>query len=217
MHNVWRDRTNGQKLLIVVAFLVVLTLVMLFLSTGGHDTSARAAARAKGLPHCTKKHRCTKKQAHRVLRYAAHSHDSKARTLRQRRPPTKVRAKASSCRTWHPRIKRIARAGEIFWRGGAAHWCFNWHRVTRAWITGDADVTTLGRFLGFDHITQDPPTQGYYTFNRHGNGGYLMEQKFTFEQCIPVIQIGPLCDDRRAWLKVFLHYDGSGYASGKAP
>lgn len=208
--------------LIVVVALILIVVVQLILSTGGHDTKANAAdGYPSGLPRCTKaagmKHRCTKKQAKKVINYGRSGHDSKPRSLRARRPPLKVRAASTACRTWRPRIKYIARAGEVYWRGAVAQWCFNWHRVTSARITSDADVTTLGRLLGFDHITPGEPTLGWYGYNGHSYGGYLLYQRFSFEQCIPVLQFGPFCNDRRAPLKVLVHYDGSGHASGNAP
>ncbi|MDQ1584539.1 MAG: hypothetical protein QOF36_2593 [Microbacteriaceae bacterium] len=208
----------------VIVALIAIGIIQLILSGGGHDTSAEAATRyPHGLPRCTKaahaKKRCTKKQANKVMAYGRRGHDSKPRTLRQRRPPLKTQAHSASsaCRTWRPRIKRIARAGEIYWRGATIHWCFNWNRVTSARVITDADVTTLGRFLGFDHISTQEPVQGYYNWNGHKNGGYLLYQRFVFEQCIPVIQFGPFCNDRKGWFKVFGHYDGSGHASGNAP
>jgi hypothetical protein len=135
-----RKLTTGQKVMIAVVFLVILTAVMLFLSTGGEDTKAHAAT--------------------------------------------------------------VQAAG---------------FRVTSARFTLDHDITTGGRILGFDGVSIEEPTIGYYNYAGHKNGGYLIYARFTFTQCIPVIQIGPLCNDRRAWLKELVHYDGSGYASGNAP
>jgi hypothetical protein len=213
-----RKLTTGQKVMIAVVFLVILTAVMLFLSTGGEDTKAHAATvQAAGFRHCTKKHPCTKKQARARIRYANHGHDGGARHVNSRAVKPQVRSAATSCRTWRPRIYYNARAGHLYWRGAVAHWCFNWKRVTSARFTLDHDITTGGRILGFDGVSIEEPTIGYYNYAGHKNGGYLIYARFTFTQCIPVIQIGPLCNDRRAWLKELVHYDGSGYASGNAP
>lgn len=222
-----RNWKRWQKIAFWAAVvLIAIGIIQLILAGGGHDTSADAATRyPRGLPRCTKaahmKKRCHKKAANKVMAYGSNkrTHNSKPRSLKQRRPSLKTQAHASSssCRTWRPRIKRIARAGEIFWRGATARWCFNWKRVTSAQIIMDADVTTLGRMLGFNHISQNEPTVGYYKYGGHSYGGYLLYASFTFEQCIPVIEFGPFCNDRHAPLKVLVHYDGSGHASGNRP
>jgi hypothetical protein len=207
-------------ILIAVGVLVAATIIILWLSSGKSQDNAHAAtasAAKYGLPHCTRKHPCTKKQARKVRRYTNRGHNQGSKRVRARRAPTKVRASAVQCRSWSPRLYFIAKAGKVFWGGFHAHWCWNWHRVTSATVTEDGDVTTLGRFLGFDHIGFQEPLQGFYGYGHRANGGYLMYARMTFEQCIPVIQIGPLCTDHREWRKIFLHYNGGGLASSHAP
>jgi hypothetical protein len=206
-----------KRVLIVLAVLAVIAIVQLILSAGGHDTKAHAATvRAARLPHCTKKHPCTKRQARRVLR-AGRGHNGSPRYAASRAVKVQVRSARTACRTWRPRIYRVANAGRLYWRGAIVHWCWDWHRVTSARFTLDYDIQTVGRFLGFGGVSNDEPTTGYYNYGRHHNGGYLLYVRFTFTQCVPVIQIGPFCEDHRAWLKEFVHYDGGGYASGNAP
>lgn len=206
-----------KAVLIVIAVLAVIAAVQLILSAGGHDTKAHAATvRSAGLPHCTKKHPCTKKQAKRVFK-ASVGHDSRPVGRRSLAVKPQVSSAAVRCSTWRPRIYRVANAGKLYWRGAVARWCFNWKRVTSAHFTLDHDIQTVGRFLGYDGVSIDEPTVGYYNYGGHKAGGYLIYARFTFTQCVPVIKIGPICVDHRAWLKELVHYDGSAHASGNAP
>lgn len=216
-----------KAILIVVGVLIALTLIILWLSAGKSEDSAHAATihaaakYPKGLPRCTKaagaKKRCTKKQAQRVINYAKRGHSQDHKSLHAVRPPSKAHASAVRCRTWKPRLYFVANAGKLFWGGFSAYWCFNWKRVTSIRVVMDADITTLGRVLGFDHIGFQDPFQGFYNYGKRTHGGYLVYARMTFEQCIPVVQIGPLCHDKREWRKIFLHYNGGGLVSSHAP
>jgi len=220
-----RRRLWIRRSALLLALLVVFWLVAVLLLHAGSGTPSFGAERGSAhsvsgsRPQCTKRHRCTRRQAQRARAllfsgtgragFAGASARSTAHAARTSEDHTAVKQYHSRCPS---ETLRYTFSDSLFGRAWdmqvRAFWCWNGRRVSRVsfgspdgdhFLAGEILQVSVPRVVAFEHH--------YILYN--GYRSYLYRLRGHIEQCLPILSlIAPACVGMTKNLEIRLYQGG---------